>query len=317
MTDPSGFHVKKPGLMTLIQDAGRYGKHGIGLTCGGPLDQVAFYWANRLLGNDYNATLLEISFGGLTLTVNATSQIALTGATVPLSINGKTVSMWRSHNVKPGDEITVGFASEGCRSYLAIAGGFDIEPSFGSSATVVRENIGGLNGGKLQEGDFLPCSNHSGGKNQLLPGLYRPHYGRQAHLRVVLGYQQAAFSRVQLAHFFSGEYQTTDRSDRMGYRLAGPEIKPSIDGILSEGICHGAIQVPADGQPIVLLNDRQTIGGYPKLGSVMQLDTGKLAQLTPGGTVTFEEVSIEDAHRINLLARQQLAAIQLTPVDSE
>ncbi len=306
----SGFLVRQPGLMTLIQDAGRFGQHGIGLTCGGPLDAEAFSWANRLCGNNEGVTALEVSFGGLTLEAQVATRIAVTGAELPLKINGQEQELWRSHAVNAGDLIELGYATNGCRAYLAVAGGFDVPHSFGSAATVSRESVGGLNGGKLEPNDFLPCAEASANGCLLLAEDHRPAYGKNAHLRVILGYQKQAFSDLQIARFFTSEYETTDRSDRMGYRLNGPEIKPAIDGILSEGICHGAIQVPADGQPIILLNDRQTIGGYPKLGSVLSLDTAKLAQLTPGSTITFEAVTIDDAHNLNLLTKRRNAVIE-------
>ncbi|MDI3325812.1 biotin-dependent carboxyltransferase family protein [Pontibacterium granulatum] len=305
-----GFLVRQPGLMTLIQDAGRFGQHGIGLTCGGPLDAEAFGWANRLCGNDERATALEVSFGGLTLEAQTTTRLAVTGAEIPLSINGQEKELWRSHPVNAGDVIELGYATQGCRAYLAVAGGFDIPHSFGSAATVSRESIGGLNGGKLEPNDFLACAATSAKGCLALADKHRPTYGTEAHLRVILGYQKQAFSDLQIARFFNSEYTTTDRSDRMGYRLNGPEIKPAIDGILSEGICHGAIQVPADGQPIILLNDRQTIGGYPKLGSVLSLDTAKLCQLTPGATITFEAITIDDAHNLHLLAKHRTSVTE-------
>lgn len=304
-----GFLVRQPGLMTLIQDAGRFGQHGIGLTVGGPLDAEAFMWANRLCGNDHGATALEVSFGGLQLEAQVNSRIAVTGAEMPVKINGQEIEQWRSYPVQAGDVIELGYATQGCRAYLAVAGGFDVAHSFGSAATVTRESVGGLSGGKLEPNDFLPCAASDASGCFVLPEQARPAYGKSAHLRVILGYQKEAFSDIQIAQFFSSEYTTTDRSDRMGYRLEGPEIKPAIDGILSEGICHGAIQVPADGQPIVLLNDRQTIGGYPKLGSVLSLDTAKLAQLTPGSTITFEAVTIDDAHNLHLLTKHRLNAV--------
>lgn len=297
----SGFKVVQPGILTLIQDAGRFGQHGIGLTTGGPLDPLAFKWANRLCGNDLNAATLEVSIGGLVLEAQIETRLCLTGAVMPLKVNGEERDSWRTHSILPGDKIELGYATEGARAYLAIAGGFQISPSFGSCATVTREGIGGLDGGKLKAGDLLPAAAASRGEHWLLPDIYRPTYGNHACLRVIPGYQQHAFSHYQQRLFFSNDYKVTDRSDRMGFRLEGPQIKPSIDGILSEGICHGAIQVPADGQPIVLMNDRQTIGGYPKIGSALSLDTAELAQLLPGSTVSFEPITLEDAHNIHAL----------------
>ncbi|TDO97347.1 biotin-dependent carboxyltransferase family protein [Marinomonas balearica] len=318
MDQQQGFLVQQPGLMTLIQDAGRYGQHGIGLTVGGPLDAEAFRWANRLCSNDVGATALEVSFGGLVLEAQVETVIALTGADIPLTINGEAQPMWQTLPVKAGDKIKLGFATSGSRAYFAVAGGLCVPHTFGSAATVVREGIGGLagekQGAKLAKGDVLTCQSSTGIELRCLPEQHRPDYSKDVKLRVILGYQKEAFSDLQIATFVSSEYTTTDRSDRMGFRLEGPQIKPSINGILSEGICHGAIQVPADGQPIVLLNDRQTIGGYPKIGSVLSLDTGKLAQLSPGAKVRFETITIDDAHNLHMLAKHREESANLVPV---
>ena len=148
----------------------------------------------------------------------------------------------------------------------------------------------------------------------MLPEEQRPNYSDEVVLRVVLGYQKDAFSPLEQQRFFNSEFKISDRCDRMGFRLTGPKINSSIDGILSEGICYGAIQVPSDGQPIVLLNDRQTIGGYPKIGSVFSLDIPKLTQRTPDTPVRFEALSIDDAQCLLHLANyrfQQTSAIAI------
>ena len=297
----NNFIVKQPGLLTLVQDRGRFGAHNLGLTNGGPLDPLAFDWANRLLANDSNATCLEISFGGLTLQSNVDSHIAITGAEVACKINGNHIEQWRTHPIKQDDVLEFGYATAGVRAYLAVSGGFNIAPSFGSSATVVREKVGGLNGDKLQVGDELPCHPDTTSKLLSVAVIDRPAYGSHVTLRVVLGYQQLAFEPIEHLKFFNAEYQVTERSDRMGFRLEGEAIRTDMVGMLSEGICHGAIQIPADGQPIVLMNDRQTIGGYPKIGSVIPIDTAKLAQLQPGSRIRFESISLEDAHNIHIL----------------
>lgn len=301
----SGFIVKQPGLLTLIQDKGRFGAHNLGLTNGGPLDALAFDWANRLLGNESNATCLEVSFGGLTLESEIDTAIVVTGAEMPVKINGDSIAQWQTYPVKKGDTIELGYAISGTRAYLAVADGIAIPPSFGSSATVVREKVGGLNGDKLQASDQLACKAHTLSQHYRLADEDQPHYSDGAILRVVLGYQQDAFDIIEKQRFFSSRYQVTDRSDRMGFRLEGEAIKSDIVGMLSEGICHGAIQIPADGQPIVLMNDRQTIGGYPKIGSVIPLDTARLAQLSPGSTIRFEAISPEYAHNLYWLAKSR------------
>lgn len=310
----NAFKVLQPGLLTLIQDAGRFGQHRIGLTNGGPLDHSAFHWANRLCQNDRNASALEISIGGLVLESQVNTYIAVSGAEMPFKINGVEQARWRTHKIKAGDKLEFGFATQGARAYLAVAGGFTIAPSFTSSATVSREAIGGLNGGKLAQGDLLPCAETNEAPLLELAAHEQPNYSNNANLRVILGYQHASFSAVQQRLFFSSEYQLSDKVDRMGFRLQGQKVKSSLNGILSEGICHGAIQIPADGQPIVLLNDRQTIGGYPKIGSVIALDTAKLSQLMPGAKVTFEQISLEQAHNINHLAHLRQQRIELTNI---
>jgi len=294
--------VIQPGVLSLLQDRGRFGQHRIGLTNGGPLDPQAFHYCNRLLANDPDSTAVEISFGGARFHAAVDTFICVTGASMPLTINGAEKPLWTVHPVRAGDEIAVDFAENGCRSYLGVAGGFQIEPSFGSTATVVREHIGGLDGDRLQPGDLLPCPRVTGRKCLYLPADRQPRYQETVTVRVIPGYQQARFSRLQQRRFFSHAYTVSDRSDRMGYRLEGPAIACEIDGILSEGICFGAIQIPADGQPIVLLNDRQTIGGYPKIGSALSLDAARLSQLRPGGTVHFAPVSPHGAHNALHLA---------------
>lgn len=309
-----GLTVIAPGILSLLQDAGRFGQQQIGLTTGGPLDSFAFTVANRLCHNSDNACAIEVSIGGLTLESSVDSVIALTGAKLGLKINGQNKAQWRSHAIKAGDKINIGFASEknsGCRAYLAIAGGFEIAKQFGSQATVSREGIGGLQGGPLQKADLLPCSNHRNLDLLNLSEEQQDNYPDLVELRVILGYQQDHFSSVKQAIFFSSEYTVSDLCDRMGYRLEGPKVNADIEGILSEGICLGAIQVPADGQPIVLMNDRQTIGGYPKIGAVFGPDLAKLAQLSAGGRIKFSAMDINDAHQELLLAKRQLDQLVL------
>ena len=223
------------------------------------------------------------------------------GAEVPFMINGEEKELWRSHLIKAGDTLALGFAAQGLRCYIAVTDGFNICQKFNSVSTVCRENIGGLDGGKLKSDDILPCNMILNGAKTTLLKLARedrPIYTNDIVLRTIPSYQQHAFSSHQQRLFYSSEYQVSKRFDRMGYRLEGTKIKSDIDGILSEGICHGAVQIPADGQPIVLLNDRQTIGGYPKIGAVISLDTAKLSQLGQGGKVHFEPISMEKAHNL-------------------
>ena len=204
----SGFDVRQPGLLSLLLDRGRYGAHKLGLTTGGPLDFIAFDWANRLLGNDPNATCLEIGFGGLILESGVDTSFAITGATAPCKCNGEDIEQWRTQNISAGDKLEIGFVTSGTRVYLAVGGGFDIEPSFGSTSTVMREKIGGLNGDKLQAGDHLPCA----GKPL------------QRHCRVAASEHPEAGGKHPARILFFGW-----RSDRRtGRRVPGNASKPDV-----------------------------------------------------------------------------------------
>ncbi|WP_086480388.1 5-oxoprolinase subunit PxpB [Oceanospirillum sanctuarii] len=294
----TGFSVIHPGLMSQLQDGGRHGYQHVGLTTGGPLDEHAFLWANHLLKNPWDAAVVEISFGGLKLQAQVDTLIAVTGADLAVSINGETAANWEVIPVRAGDRLEFGYPRSGTRAYLAVKGGFKVEQSYGSVATVQREQMGGLHGdGKpLTFGDCLPCDEQEHRKDPQLQNLigkrvsnnYLPDYSETLVLRVIAGYQYDQFSAEQLERFFSEEYQISPDSDRMGVRLQGAPIKALQAGITSEGIALGAIQIPPDGQPIVLMRDRQTIGGYPKLGCVYPPDTGQLAQRHPNTKVRFE-----------------------------
>lgn len=311
------FNIITPGILSLLQDAGRYGQHTIGLTTGGPMDPLAFKWANRLLNNDANATVIETTVGGLKIKANTDTVVAVTGAKVMLTINGVEHAQWQTLNITTGDVLELGYATQGCRIYLAVAGGFQVAPQFESSSTVLREGIGGLNGAALTAGDALTVEQNQKTSLKKLPSECIPEYESNVTLRVIPGYQQHAFSRHDQRMFFYHEYSVSDLCDRMGYRLSGPKVNCEIDGILSEGIALGAIQIPKDGQPIVLMNDRQTIGGYPKIGSVLSLDLAKLSQLTQGSTVKFEPITIDHAHNLLVLAQHKFDNTQLEPLVSQ
>lgn len=292
----TGFEVIKPGVLTLIQDLGRRGYQHLGVTTGGVLDERSARWANRLLDNAPQAPLLEICLGRLVLLSRAETQVALTGADLGLELNGHPCPPWRSFRVRPGDRLEFGYAREGLRAYLAVAGGFQLTPAFGSCSTVVREGIGGLDGAPLAAGDMLPCASGLAGLPlvRLVPPCYRGETGGLP-LRVLPGYQFDAFSDRARRRFFGESYRVGNDSDRMGVRLEGPALHYDGGTILSQGIALGAIQVPPDGQPIVLLNDRQTIGGYPILGALLPLDLFRLAQARPGTPVRFAPIDIDEA----------------------
>lgn len=304
--------INEAGFLSLLQDRGRFGHHRIGLTTGGAMDQNAYRICNKLLGNPEDTAVIEVTLGGLVVTATADHLICVTGAPVELKINDETVSLWSCHQLKNGDALSLKAGNVGLRSYLGVAKGFQINSSFDSASTVVREKIGGLNGEKLTAGDILNCGDTGSTLKMKLPSEQHPIYKDHVSLRVIRGYQYDYFSSVDVKRFFSNRYKVSDRSDRMGYRLIGPSIQSKKKQLLSEGISLGAIQIPADGQPIVLLNDRQTIGGYPKIGSVLSLDISLLAQLRPGNTVDFKPISIETAHNLIHLNEYFINELKMT-----
>lgn len=301
MNDRSGegLTVVKPGMLTLIQDLGRFGYQHLGLTPGGAADEQAFLWANKLLGNSPNSPALEITLGGLELVVRVPTRIALTGADLQARRNGQLLANWETHKVRPGDQLRFGFSRGGVRAYLAVAGGFAIAPTFGSVSTVVRERMGGLDGrgSPLKTGDRLPCAVAERGSLRRVPPRFIPDYTRRLTVRVTEGHQRTLFNEADVRRFYASDYCISNQSDRMGVRLEGPALQPMQDGIVSEGINFGAIQVPPNGQPIILLKDRQTIGGYPKIGTVHPLDAFALAQRQPGSTIRFTPVTWDECER--------------------
>lgn len=305
----SGFTVTSAGVLSLLQDSGRFGQSALGLTTGGPMDAASAQWANRLLHNPSDASLIECSVGGLQLSAQCDSYIVVTGAELPLTINGKAANLWTVHPVQAGDSIELGMVSKGLRAYLAVAGGFNINAQFGSVSTVLREAIGGLNGHKLQTGDILPAASVKRLSLLQLPAQYRPQFNKVLTLRLIEGYQVQQFSATERQRFYLNSYKVTPQADRMGYKLSGTALKCQQTQLLSEGICYGAVQIPPDGQPIVLLNDRQTLGGYPKIGSVLSLDCALLAQAAAGTEVYFTPISIEQAHNALCLAKVRTDAI--------
>ena len=303
----SGMRVIEPGVLSLFQDQGRFGNHSLGLTQGGPLDAFAFEYANRLVRNAPNVTALEISIGGLEIECEVETTLAVTGAAMPLTINGQIKGAWRSHRVRPEDRLALGHTKKGCRCYLAVTRGFVPKKFFGSASTVLREGLGRA----LRAGDILGCDSSEDEGDLALPMTEIPRYRDEVCLRVIPGYHHNLFRDGARNVFFGSKYRVTNQCDRMGYRLEGPSVESTRPTLLSEGISLGAIQIPADGQPIVLLNDHQTIGGYPKIGSVLSCDLAQLAQCNPGARVRFESIPVGDAQEILRKVKVRMESTQL------
>lgn len=284
------------GPLCLLQDGGRHGWQGLGVSPGGPVDKHAAAWANRLLGNAPDAALLEIALGGAELEAQVDTWLALSGAELPLSLDGEPLPAWSRFRVRAGQRLKLGFARAGQRAYLAVAGGFRAEPVLGSVSTQTRERLGGLagDGQPLAVGDVLACVADDARfmRGASVPWPYQPDYREVPILRVLPG--PDAFSDEQSRAFFDQPWRISPQSDRMGVRLRGEALGAPCRQ-WSLGVVEGAIQVPPDGQPIILLADRQTMGGYPLLGVLHPLDIGRLAQCPAHSEVRFTEASVEQA----------------------
>lgn len=278
------------GPLSLVQDMGRVRHQHLGLAQGGAADGYAFFWANYLLGNHANAAVIEITVGPFEARFDAETIISICGAEMDHTINGTPVSNWGTHRIAAGDVIKFNRAREGLRGYLAIKGGFQTPERFGSRSTVLREKLSGFHSQSLSRNDtvtFSPAHFSSNWINKSVPWHYVPDYSNDLELRVIPGYQYRAFSDTAINNFTSDRYRITPQSSRMGYRFEGIAIEWLKSNIISEGIAYGSVQIPPDGQPIILLNDRQTIGGYPKIGCVRRGDCYQLAQRKPGDYVVF------------------------------
>ena len=285
------FKVIQSGIFSLIEDFGRFGLCDKGITNSGVMDEYAYMALNYILQNPKGTNCLEITLGGLKLESKGDCVIGVTGADVKFSINSQDVDTWRTHNIKSGDILEFGYAKQGARIYLGVKGGFEAKKELGSYSVTTKEEIGK----NLQNGNLLNYKDSTQNYNILLKKQYIPSYKNSLTLRVTLGYQDNFFDEDEIKKFFSNTYAISSQNSRMGYKLNGEPINSQLKGIVSEGICFGAIQIPKDGQPIILLKERQTIGGYPKIGSVLPIDCFKLSQMKAGGEISFAPIDIEEA----------------------
>jgi biotin-dependent carboxylase-like uncharacterized protein len=285
------FKLLKTGPLVTIQDAGRVGYSHLGLTEGGAMDYRSYAIANRLVGNSTNSAALEITLGGVEFECQSPVTIALTGAFCPMTINDQPKALWQTHQVTNGDRIVIGFAALGVRAYLAISGGIKSESWFGSQATVLREGIGKA----LTSGDLIETNDANLQQQQRLDYRNQPSLKKTAVLEFVPGYQWDQIPNQEQQTFLNSEFKITARNDRMGCQLQGQKIKTQIERLYSEGISAGSIQITGEGDPIILMRDRQTIGGYPKLGAITTPSQTILAQMTAHSKIRFEAISEEQS----------------------
>jgi biotin-dependent carboxylase-like uncharacterized protein len=273
------------------------------------MDRVSFIAANRLVGNGDGAAALECTVMGPRFEVASAGAIAVAGAEMPLTVNGSEAPCWSAVAVRPGDVVRVGPARAGVRAYVSFAGGIDVPLVLGSRSTYLRGRLGGLEGRPLREGDVLALFPAAARAPRALASPPAP-FADEPVLRVVLGPQADRFTEDGIATLLGHAYAMRPQSDRMGARLAGPPIAHARGhDIISDGIALGSLQVPGDGQPIALLVDRQSTGGYTKIATICSFDIGRLAQVKPGQRVRFAAVSVGEAHAI--LREREAALAQL------
>ena len=298
--------ILSAGPGATLQDSGRHGYLRFGVTAAGPMDQLAHATANLAVGNSAGATALEVSPGGIEVTAESGSlSIAIVGGEFDVSLDGRPLPASAVLNLDEGAVLKIRAGRSGSWCYLAVAGRFVVPKVLGSHATHTRTGFGGIDGRAIVAGDRLGIERS--GEPRPSPGaITAPWLDRPASpIRVVLGPQHDYFAADQIAAFLAGPWSVSDRRDRMAYFLEGPRLA-HVRGynIVSDGIAMGAVQVPGDGRPIVLMADRQSTGGYPKIATVIGPDLGRLAQARPGTSFRFEAVSIGEA----VAARREEAA---------
>ncbi|EDM65567.1 regulator of kinase autophosphorylation inhibitor [Moritella sp. PE36] len=295
MTTIPALEIIKPGIHSLIQDLGRFGYQHLGITPGGPADLHSYLWANKILSNNSNMATIEIHYGLMTLRVLTDTRIAICGAEFGVNINNRPALNWQTHNVKAGDIIQYGGAKTGKCGYLAVLGGLQTEQIYQSRSTVIRDELSESTRSPLYKRQILPITRQS--VKQLtagsptctrVPRHYIPNYSTPLILGLLPCYQWKQLTLQQQQQLLTTKYQISAQADRMGYRLTGEMIANLPTTLTSEGIALGSVQLPADGQPIILLQDRQTIGGYPKAGVISVLDCSKLSQRQQGSDITFK-----------------------------
>ncbi|SDX58814.1 5-oxoprolinase subunit C family protein [Hymenobacter psychrophilus] len=324
-------HLLRPGLLTTIQDTGRPGYRRAGVALSGALDARALRVANLLVGNAPGAAALEITLLGPTIRFSTDHLLALCGANLSATLNGQPLPLNRAVAVRAGTELSFGRPQAGSRAYLAVAGGLAAPLVLGSRATYLTAGIGGLEGRALRADDVLAVAAAAPAAIRLgqqllahspeLPGVAAPWFADPALtprpkaapvLRAVRGPEYGQFTAASQGAFWAEEFQVTPASNRMGSRLAGPALLRAADApeLLSAAVTFGTVQVPPGGQPIVLLADHQTTGGYPRLALIAAADWSRLAQVPPGGTLRFQEISLPEAQQLYLAQEDQLRQLE-------
>jgi antagonist of KipI len=300
MRNPT-IRIIKGGLLSTVQDTGRYGFQRYGMPAGGAMDVFSLLLANRILGNQQNAPCIETTMDGPMILFKAEAYITICGADMQPRINDKSVKNNRVIIAKPGDVLSFKGLRTGCRSYIAFAGGLKIEPVMGSCATYLPAGIGGFKGRKLKAGDEIELANQPVSLVDFsLPENLNLIDKPKSPIRIIPGPEISYFAFSSIQKLLNSDFTILPQSDRMAYRLDGVPVFPLAGkaDIISSGIPFGTIQIPADGQPIIMMADRPTTGGYPRIAVVASVDLPRLAQLKPGDRIQFREIGLEQAGKL-------------------
>ena len=319
-----GIRVRQPGLLTTVQDTGRFGEYALGMPPSGAMDVFSYQVGNYLVGNEEGAAGLEMTYLGPELEFTERAAIAITGAEMPPKINGEEAPTWEVIAVEAGDVLSFDYLRSGARTYLAVAGGIDVPIFMHSRSTYTLIGLGGLEGRALQEGDELEVG--EGGDRSDRVGMavdedHVPTYSRETELRVIIGLASYRLTEESMEEFLNTTWTVTTDADRVGYRYRGGELgfvereQPAGAGadqanVVDFGYPIGSIQVPGGVEPIVLMNDAVTGGGYATIGSVISADRDKLAQSNTNDKIRFRSVDLDEALEARKRLRQQLSEIK-------
>lgn len=322
---PVTLRIAGAGLQTTVQDLGRRNHQREGVPGGGAMDRSALRVGNALVGNDDGAAGIEATFLGPAITFDEPALIALTGGNLEPTLDGESIPMWRPVLAPGGSTLRFGRPKLGCRAYVAVAGGIDVPLIFGSRSTYLRGQFGGHEGRALRAGDVLDIGDpqpvarcisaaiRTDGDRVAVASWSAGHtlrvrYSAEPVVRLIPGTHAEFLATPSRTRLFSASFTVSSSSDRMGYRLEGVELplRNPLE-LLSEGVAFGTVQLPPDGMPIVLMADRQTTGGYPRIGEVASVDLPLVAQLKPGDRLRFRPISVEEAQQLYLSYEHDLA----------
>ena len=298
------------GPSTTVQDLGRRGTQHDGVPESGAMDAHAARLANLLVGNSENAAVLEATLAGPALVFTEATAVALGGGDFGATVDGEPLAPWHATSLRAGATLTLGNARSGCRAYVAIAGGVHVPVVLGSRSTFLPGRFGGFEGRGLRAGDVLALTAAATPHlRRALAASLRPAYG--ATIRLIAGEQQSLLDEQSRHELFGDGLRVSLSSDRMGYRLEGPALRLRAPmELLSAAVTAGTLQLPPSGEPILLMADHQTTGGYPVLGHVASVDLGSVAQLRPGDAIRFAPISLDEAQRLYLEREQSLDALR-------